>query len=403
MSSTESMATPALPTSPTTRSGGRSRSPGGWPGRRPPTGPLAGGEVAPVEGVGLLGGGEPGVLANGPGPTGVHRGPRATRRTARSREGCRRSRGRRGRPPCREASRRCPRAWSSPASAGSAPLRSLLADRRPVVEGRPGVVVRGLVLTAASLRGRTSRVSCWRRGPSPPMPVPRPAGARASSVCGVVADDGARSSSTASTVSVVPPLGHRRRRPVRGGEVHAVAAGQPAGGPHGRGGALPRHRRVRGRPAGAAPPGRHGVPAPGGLRRDGAREPPGGRPEATETVLADALDRVGLDPSLLGRTADDLSGGEAQRMCIARALLTGPEVLLMDEPTSSLDPGSRRAIEGLARRLADSGSGRGVGEPRPGPGASAGRRTTVVLVDGRAADAAASERFLGSETEDGLS
>ena len=126
------------------------------------------------------------------------------------------------------------------------------------------------------------------------------------------------------------------------------------------------------------------------------------RPEAAEAVLADALDRVGLDPSLLGRTADDLSGGEAQRMCIARALLTGPEALLMDEPTSSLDPGSRREIERLVRRLAESG----LAVVWVSHDLAQVRRladATVVLVDGRAADAAATERYLGSETEEGPS
>jgi len=70
---------------------------------------------------------------------------------------------------------------------------------------------------------------------------------------------------------------------------------------------------------------------------------------------AAVLQRVGLDPTLLERRADDLSGGESQRMCLARTLLTGPEVVLMDEPTSSLDPDSRLAIERLARELADTG------------------------------------------------
>ena len=58
---------------------------------------------------------------------------------------------------------------------------------------------------------------------------------------------------------------------------------------------------------------------------------------------------------LLDRPADQLSGGEAQRMTIARALLTEPAVLLADEPTASLDTASRRTIEDLARELADSG------------------------------------------------
>lgn len=68
-----------------------------------------------------------------------------------------------------------------------------------------------------------------------------------------------------------------------------------------------------------------------------------------------ALDRVGLAASLLDRHAIDLSGGEAQRMCLARALLTEPAVVLADEPTASLDVASRRAVEALGRRLADEG------------------------------------------------
>jgi putative ABC transport system ATP-binding protein len=66
---------------------------------------------------------------------------------------------------------------------------------------------------------------------------------------------------------------------------------------------------------------------------------------------------VGLDASFLDRVADDLSGGEAQRMCIARTLLTTPDVILMDEPTSSLDPENRLGIEALARELATEGIG----------------------------------------------
>jgi putative ABC transport system ATP-binding protein len=68
-----------------------------------------------------------------------------------------------------------------------------------------------------------------------------------------------------------------------------------------------------------------------------------------------ALERCGLDAGLLERTADQLSGGEAQRMCLARTLLTGPEVVLMDEVTSSLDPQSRTIVEDLAVDLAASG------------------------------------------------
>jgi phosphate transport system ATP-binding protein len=54
----------------------------------------------------------------------------------------------------------------------------------------------------------------------------------------------------------------------------------------------------------------------------------------------------------LNRPATELSGGQQQRLCIARALAVEPEVVLMDEPCSALDPVATLKIEDLMRELA---------------------------------------------------
>ncbi len=64
------------------------------------------------------------------------------------------------------------------------------------------------------------------------------------------------------------------------------------------------------------------------------------------------LERVGLD-DMVDKRADELSGGQRQRVGIARALVQNPEVLLVDEPTASLDPKTSRQIMRLICELCE--------------------------------------------------
>jgi putative ABC transport system ATP-binding protein len=69
--------------------------------------------------------------------------------------------------------------------------------------------------------------------------------------------------------------------------------------------------------------------------------------ESVNTLLL----RVGLPPDFSGRMTANLSGGEAQRVALARTLANEPTVLLLDEPTSALDEESKAGIESLIRSL----------------------------------------------------
>ena len=84
-----------------------------------------------------------------------------------------------------------------------------------------------------------------------------------------------------------------------------------------------------------------------GLRVQGKR--------VTDDVVRTALERAALWDEVedqLDKNARDLSGGQQQRLCIARAIAVDPEVILMDEPASALDPIATAKIEDLIDDLA---------------------------------------------------
>jgi tungstate transport system ATP-binding protein len=118
-----------------------------------------------------------------------------------------------------------------------------------------------------------------------------------------------------------------------------------------------------------------------------------GRAADAATILK-LLDRVGLAP-LADRPARRLSGGEQQRLALARALARDPEVLFLDEPTASLDPAATKAVEDIIAGAAGGGvkivmSTHDLGQARRLAG------DIVFLAKGRLIEHVPAERFFAA-------
>ncbi len=110
----------------------------------------------------------------------------------------------------------------------------------------------------------------------------------------------------------------------------------------------------------------------------------GARPEPWKLV-EEWLDRLGLNGELLERPMTTLSGGEALRLALVRALQMRPSVALLDEPTAPLDPSAAGRVEELVRRWRKEESGRAVvWSVHTGELARRAGERFLVLAEGRA-------------------
>jgi tungstate transport system ATP-binding protein len=110
--------------------------------------------------------------------------------------------------------------------------------------------------------------------------------------------------------------------------------------------------------------------------------------------VAALLDLVGLTP-LGARPARRLSGGEQQRLALARALARDPEILFLDEPTANLDPAATKVVEDVIVQVADRGvkvvlATHDLGEARRLAG------EVVFMVRGRVCESAPAKSFFDS-------
>ena len=130
------------------------------------------------------------------------------------------------------------------------------------------------------------------------------------------------------------------------------------------------------------------------LRRSAAANVAYALPARDDARVGELLTKVGL-ADLADRPARKLSGGEQQRLALARALARDPEVLFLDEPTASLDPASTKAVEDIVRAVAAAGvkivmATHDIGQARRLAG------DIVFLVRGRLTERADAATFFGS-------